>query len=55
MADDTRWFADMFSVFVEFPVPNTVAGTRSEGLYREIEAGIAESRSNYASDRSPDA
>ena len=40
MADDTRWFADMLSVLVELAVPNTTAGARSEGLYREIEAGI---------------
>ena len=50
MADDTRWFADMLSVLVELAVPNTVANTRAEGLYREIEAGIAVSRSSYAWD-----
>ena len=55
MADDTRWFGDMLSVLVELAVPNTTAGTRSEGLYREIEAGIAVSRSTYASDRHADA
>ena len=55
MADDTNWFADMLSALVELAVPNTTAGTRSEGLYREIEAGIAVSRSTYASDRHVDA
>ena len=55
MADDTRWFADMLSVLVELAVPNTTAGAESEGLYREIEAGIAVSRSTYASDRHSDA
>lgn len=54
MADDTRWFADMLSVLVELAVPNAAAGARSEGLYREIEAGIAVSRSTYASDGHPD-
>ncbi len=44
---------DMFSVLVEFAVPNTVADARAEGLYREFEAGIAVSRSNYASERFP--
>ena len=55
MADDTRWFADMLSVLVELAVPNTIAGAESEGLYREIEAGIALSRSAYALDRDFDA
>ena len=56
MADDTRWFADMLAVLVELAVPNTVADTRVEGLYREreIEAGIAVSRSSYASDGRPE-
>ena len=50
MADNTRWFADMLSVLVELAVPNTIAGAESEGLYREIEAGITVSRSAYALD-----
>ena len=50
MADDTCWFADMLSVLVELAVPNTIAGAESERLYREIEAGIAVSRSAYALD-----
>ena len=55
MAEDTRWFADMLSVLVELAVPNTIAGAESEGLYREIEAGIAVSRSAYALDGASDA
>ena len=55
MADDTRWFAEMLSVLVELAVPNTIAGAESEGLYREIKAGIAVSRSTYASDGDSDA
>lgn len=51
MADDTRWFENMLSVLVELAVPNTITGTRTEGFYREIEAGIGESRSTYASNR----
>ena len=48
MADDTRWFADMLSVLVELAIPNSISGPDSEGLYREIDAGIAVSRSTYA-------
>ena len=55
MADDTRWFADMLSVLVELAVPNSIAGVESEGLYREIEAGIAVSRSAYSLDGASDA
>ena len=47
MADDTRWFPDMHSVLVELAIPNSISGPGSESLYREIEAGIAVSRSTY--------
>lgn len=47
MMDDTRWFRNMLSALVELAVPNSVVGERSEELFREIELGIAESRSSY--------
>ena len=55
MADDTRWFADMLSVLIELAVPNAIADVESEGLYREIEVGIAASRATFSSDRDSDA
>ena len=50
MKDDTHWFADMLSVLIELAIPNTSVSAQSEGLFREIEAGIADSRFSYVSE-----
>ena len=50
MADDTRWFETMLAVLVELAVPTTSDSGECEGLFREIERGLAESRANYRSE-----
>jgi hypothetical protein len=47
MGTDTRWFAEMLDCLIELAVPNTSGKSASEGLYRDIEEGIAESRADY--------
>jgi hypothetical protein len=47
MNDDTNWFSDMLDVLVELACPNSIGSRRLELFYRDIEEGIAESRSHY--------
>ncbi|MEZ4219066.1 MAG: hypothetical protein R3E88_21555 [Myxococcota bacterium] len=47
MRSDTSWFQDMLAVLVELACPNCGATPDLETFFRDIEEGIAVSRSDY--------
>ena len=47
MRDDTTWFSDMLAVLIELACPNAQGSSESEPFYRDMEAGIAISRSRF--------
>jgi hypothetical protein len=47
MRDDTKWFYDMLQVLIDLACPNTGASPELEIFFRDIEEGIAASRSDY--------
>lgn len=48
MRDDTRWFSDMLAALVELACPNAILSREQDQFLRDIEHGIATSRSRYA-------
>jgi len=47
MRADTRWFDDMLQVVIELACPDGAGSLELERFYRDIEEGIAISRSDY--------
>jgi len=49
MRDDTSWFLDMFAVLIELACPNCSGAEDLEPFLRDLEEGMATSRSDYQS------
>jgi len=47
MRDDTRWFSDMLGVLLELACPNMGVPQEFDRFYKDIEDGIANSRSDF--------
>jgi hypothetical protein len=47
MRDDTSWFQDMLAVLIELACPNCGATPELEPFFRDVERGIAVSRSDF--------
>jgi hypothetical protein len=47
MHENTIWFKTMMDVLIELACPNTQSPPEIEEFYKDIEEGIAESRSGF--------
>ncbi len=47
MQDDATWFIHMLMALLELACPNIVASRAQESFYKDVEEGIAISRSSY--------